>query len=268
MPPIDPNTLPFLTRKQMSFEHATKFGLSITTQSNDDGIITIRGLTREGPFLFSHTTVSDRDRHFQRFAVPDFPICIVAINDDATLNHGQTFASIHLEINDNSMLQLCSGFIDSMTSISYPALQKQDRIPGRGHIREVVGANPAAGAEVSVTVPNGAIWLIHAFTVTFVADANPANRRVNILFTNPNGQEVNTVTNINQVAGATKKYNVANYGAFVDSDQLDRLPSQLPSNLYLIAGGTITTSTESIQAGDDFGAPIILLEEFFTNNGL
>lgn len=133
-------------------------------------------------------------------------------------------------------------------------------------LQSIAGANPAAGAEFSVTVPAGAFWVFHALRVNFVADANPATRQVRIIF-DDGTNEVLTIAQSSAITAGVTGWISA--GAFADRGAqvltgsgatLYHIP--VPPALPLGPGYRIRSSTDAIQVGDDFGAPRLLVEQW------
>lgn len=134
------------------------------------------------------------------------------------------------------------------------------RVRSGGVIRTVTGTNPAAGAEVSETVPAGKEWRLLSIAVALVTSATAATRRPHLLIDDGTTVSYRRASNATQAASLTQNYVFAGEGpeaAVRGTWVADPLPS-----LPLGAGYRIRTSTESIQAGDDYGAPVLLVEEF------
>jgi len=118
----------------------------------------------------------------------------------------------------------------------------------------VTGANPAANAEVDDTVPEGEVWEVLAVILTFVADANAANRTVRLAFQDENDAEIYGVANGTAIT--------ATQTVGIEAAPLGAAPSNItgtqyviiPQNFWLGPGCQIKTVTTNLQATDNFGA--------------
>ena len=129
-----------------------------------------------------------------------------------------------------------------------------------GRILSITGTDPDAGAEISEVVPARRRWRILAVRFTFVTDATVADRLVHLHI----DDGVNTfadicVTTAHQ-ASVTKTYNFSNFGS-TQLNPANCLYIPLPP-LPLSPGFRIRTATDLIEAGDNFGAPQLLVEEW------
>jgi hypothetical protein len=136
----------------------------------------------------------------------------------------------------------------------------------RGRLYTVLPANPAAGAEISVPVPAGKRWLFKAMKYRFVTSATVANRNSLQRWADGAGNVfASSGQNLNQAAGGTFDYYIAPgigtaaYGVGAQQQVHNHNP---PLGLELAAGYTIGTLTFGIQAGDQYSAVVILVEEW------
>src|SRR5262245_49862512 len=93
---------------------------------------------------------------------------------------GQTFAILSLIRGEGTaaieLATLAAGSITAQQRLSYPGSAVANTLDSAGALRSITGTQPAAGAEVSETVPTGARWELLAFTVQLVTSAAAANR--------------------------------------------------------------------------------------------
>ena len=259
-------SLPFVLRDMLAFEHAQAFSLRILSQARVASTIVVRGMTREGVFSFSHASQGSTLESQQDFRIPDMPIFLNVIDLAASAIQGEIWAQVTLLVNGDPVYELCAGYLSNHKNLAWPPSNAIAQVPGRGLIRDFSGANPAAGAEVSDVVPDGQVWHVLAMSVTLVTSATAANRRVHFQFFGPVSIGIETFPTIDQTASTTIKYNVAKYGAITDETDGTQILVPLPHDLYLPPGGTIATATVNIQVGDNFGAPSYLIEQFFGGN--
>ena len=137
---------------------------------------------------------------------------------------------------------------------------------GGGQILRIVGPDPALGDEVSVLVPTDRRWRLVTLNLLLTTDATATDRQVGLILQNNALGAVFTTG----LAGAQPASTVRNYAygnrPFVGPvvTDLDQIP--LPSPLILGPGFRILTLTTNLQAGDDFLAPILLVEEWITTS--
>jgi len=142
---------------------------------------------------------------------------------------------------------------------------------GEGNIRTVTGTDQAANTEVSEAVPADAVWDLLSFSVVLVTDANAANRSIDLVIddgTTENKRESVIATGTSQVASVTRTHLWAPFGINRASDNVTvdgidlgthwemRSPGLLPE------GYRVRTNTRSIQATDNYAAPIFQVREW------
>ena len=159
---------------------------------------------------------------------------------------------------------LCQGYVDGESSLSWPIGRMEGSCDGQGLIRSISGTSPAAGAEISETVPTLARWLLLTFRFVLVTSVTVANRYPQLLI----DDGVNPVMQIDgqRVIPASSTFGL-NFGAGVPFRQSpgnvnDTLA--LPVPIKLLPGWRIRTSTNLIQAGDQYSTPQYVVEEWVT----
>lgn len=151
--------------------------------------------------------------------------------------------------------------------LPYPSHQQTRVIgqcgpPGTGRSRSIAGTNPAAGAEISETVPTGTRWHISAVRISLVTDGTAANRTFQLVFddgASPSFADI--ITQTAQTAGTTRVYFFTLDLPVMELAVVGNLLYPLPSELWLPEGFRMRTVTTNLQAGDDYGAPEFLVEE-------
>jgi len=178
---------------------------------------------------------------------------------------GQTFVHVSLYQNNNNSNNrnalLIQNYLQSGNALSFPRSKIQDSIEGKGVIRLVSGTDPAAGEEVLETVPTNAKWKILAVRFFLTTDATVANRQPALMIDDGSNEIHRSIYHNAQTASLVRSY-FFNLGstftaAVNNSWHLNNLPE-----LELPAGARIRSVTSGIQAGDDFAAPNILVEEW------
>jgi len=180
----DPNSFPFITREMLKFGQKAPIGLRLTTQASSAAILTVKGMTREGPFTLAHQTVATGDRTTENFQLPDIPIFVSVFDLSAFFVQGACYASLGLTLNDDIIHPLGSGLVYIQHPLTWPPTLSQDWRPKGGELRSVSSANPAAGAELSLGVTTNFTWRILAVSFTLVTDATVTNRLPHLVFEN------------------------------------------------------------------------------------
>lgn len=258
--------LPFLTREMLRFGNKAKVELQIQAVSVDAGEVKIRGYNRSGFFEYSHSVTGGGTTSSETFAIPDLPIGLSVIDDGSWFVQGECYATVSLLINGEVVQDLCSGFVFYGKGISFPVANSIDTRPGGGQIVTISGTNPAAGAEVSMSVPSGQIYRILAINFSLTTDANAANRRVHVQFqSETTGMTIDCYGDTDQAASVSRTYSCAAFGATPATTDDNDIIIPIPQDIYLPAGGDIKTATTNKQAGDDYGIPRVLVERFFSS---
>lgn len=143
----------------------------------------------------------------------------------------------------------------------------QHSIPNtHGKLRVITGADPAAGADASDTKDNFTRWRIISYRIQLVADANVANRRVCFQINTAGSVIFIIPSTVDQTAGQTVIYDFIagqpDRTAVVNSNLILGLPPDLWVNQEPVLIGT---TTQNLQVGDNFGTPIIYVEEWIEN---
>ena len=141
-----------------------------------------------------------------------------------------------------------------------PPTENNDRVT-------IAGTNPAAGAEVSEAVPAERIWeKFHGIYVTLVTDTTVISRTVDVIFADASGNELSRVQFATAIpASQTVKLHLGHW-AVVPADTSTNHFRNVDPDLELGPTDTIKTVTANIQAGDDFGAPTLIVKEQRVHN--
>lgn len=235
----------------------------------------VTGLTVTGRFLgldgevryFSERHVPNTDRTFNATThqLGEGWLLSLLIVANSTPSLGQIFARVGLSrgagVATTAHSILAQGVVSNLQGLAWPGSPITDSINRPGFIRELAGTDPAAGVECSDTVPSGARWSLRAYTVPLVADGTAANRFPTLVIDDGSLVMFRAEAPEAVVASQTR--------TFQASPGTDRLVSvsgfpswNVPIGLQMFAGCRIRTSTTNLQAGDNWGSPIILVEEW------
>ena len=155
---------------------------------------------------------------------------------------------------------LLQGYASATQRLAWPGSEIAGSTSGRGALRAVVGTDPAAGAEVVETVPAGARWRLASLSLTLVTSATVATRRPVLLLDDGANIYAAIASVGTQAASLTGGYTWTS-GGYGDNNVATANLAALPVDCWLPAGHRFRTSTVAIQAGDNYGAPVYLIEE-------
>lgn len=132
----------------------------------------------------------------------------------------------------------------------------------RGRPRLITGTNPAAGVEISETVPSGVSWKILTVMIHLVADATVANRILEVRFDDASTTDVWRYQHTSPITASQDRILLQgrSLGAQMTGGNNNVILIPLPA-LVLPAGFRIRTITANLQAGDDYAAPVFFVEE-------
>lgn len=173
-----------------------------------------------------------------------------------TLTHGSAASRVE-------HTTLASGYCAQDNYIYWPGRPGVDSLTGKGLLRVIPGTNPAAGAEILETVPTGARWRFIAMRAVLVTDATVATRVPSIVFQSAVPLEFLRIgPQTGQGLSTTGIFSWLS-GQGYDSGALATIQSiGVPGSMWLAAGHRIATVTTNLQAGDDWAAPVLFLEEY------
>lgn len=246
--------------------------LLITSLSGDgDARVRITGRfldpTRRTPVPIEIPHVPNTDRTAATQTVPlgeGWLTGLTAIASSGTPGYAHTFIRIDLirgRGNSATVLQtLMQGPVTALTRRAWPGSPVAAAIEGPGTLRTIAGTDPAANTSISETVPTGARWRLHSMAFSLVTDANAANREVSITFDDGATAYMVAASGVNQAASLTRRYSAAKGGIRGAAATAAEITIALP-DVWLPAGHRIRTVTTNIQAGDNYGAPLLHVEE-------
>lgn len=229
-----------------------------------------RRLTDAGklePFAYDHTPNSDRT-----VATDDYPLGIGAVMNlscfatGGTPKIGQTFVIVQIirglgaaAIVLGTLLQ---GYVTSTQGLGWPGSPIQTSTEGPGYTRIITGTDPAAGANVSETVPTGARWQLLALEVEFDTDATVIDRTVFLDFVFGGGILFRAAPPLTIPASMGAQCSWGAGVAAVGQAAYATFQGSTPAPLILPAGTIIRTGVGNGQAGDNFRAPTYTVQEW------
>ena len=160
---------------------------------------------------------------------------------------GQTFVQLSivrgLSGGVEDLATLAAGYVTATQRLAYPGSKVVNTLDGGGALRSITGTTPAAGAEISESVPTGARWELIAFRTQFVTDANAATRTIRLLLDDGTNIYAHSSTNLGQTAGLTDIYAWEQGLMTPFVGQVNAALAGLPVNNRLGAGHRIRTVT-------------------------
>jgi hypothetical protein len=182
---------------------------------------------------------------------------------------GQLYVSLSLNRGTLAQFQisqtLCAGYTTLDTPLSWPWSGIRSPLETPGDIVTVVGGVPAAGAEITETVPTFVRWRLISFKFRFVTAIAVANRVPALaLDDGANVYSLSTAGAV-QIASITEDYSAApGLMATFLSGAVANLG--LPMNSFLPAGHRIRTITSAIQAADQYSAIEYAVEQWLVGS--
>jgi hypothetical protein len=179
---------------------------------------------------------------------------------------GQTFVKVDVIRGRGAaatvLATILQDHVTERQSVTWPGSPVRSSMGDVPSPRFVTGTDPPVGTVWSETVPTGARWELLAATYDLTTDATVANRtpRVTILTGAVTIVDVGTPGVI--TASLTRpSWFVAGLPFGTQNSFNDRLVS-LPAMFLLLAGQVIRANVDNGQAGDNLGAPTLLIREW------
>jgi len=156
---------------------------------------------------------------------------------------------------------LGQGYVTDTSRLGGPGSRLTASIAGPGVLRSITGTDPAAGVEIAETVPTNARWRPLAIQFAFVTDATVANREVSLVVDDGATGFARVPSGTAQTATLTRTYSAFHHAPRNTIAQDGTLNLPLP-RIDLQGGHSLRTVTTNLQAGDNFGPPQLLVEEW------
>lgn len=253
---------PFPTRDMLSFGGEISFILRVQTQTIATTTVEVTGMSKDGPFKFRFITGTDGSIEERDFPLPDIPVfaSVRDVGEDTT--QGELYARMLLVGNGNELTELGAGLVYNSRSVTWPFSNVTDQLPGHGHFKIVTSADPAAGAEATISVPQHKLWRVYSVEFDLQSDSNAATRRVHLIFGETGVNGINCFADTSQIVNELFHYSAAHFGGSIDAEHDDDKLIPIPNPLWLMSEEVIETETTAIQAGDNFTPLRVRVEEF------
>jgi len=157
---------------------------------------------------------------------------------------------------------LAQGYVTSKQRLGWPGGIFGSSLDGGGALRVISGTTPAAGANISETVPTGARWELLAVHFLFTTSAAVANRVVALGFNNGGQVYQYFMNQQNQAASLGWEYVFGQGLPALNAGSLLVAIAGLAVGNRLLAGDLIQTFTAAIQAADQFSQVRLVVREW------
>lgn len=225
------------------------------------------------PMQLFFTPAATRSEQFADFRLTEGYLLSVVVRKTGDAKRGQLWcelkivrgrfeSSAALEVTER--WQIITGYVYDGRPLSWPPGTHENLRDGPGFIRAIAGTNPAAGVEISESVPVGAMWRLLGWRAQLVAAAGGGTRVPILVIDDGVTTLVESVAPTGQAGGTTVDYLASPGLARLDEGQ-SRQRLGFPVGLILDQNYRIRTSTVALAAGDDWGTPILWVEEWLTS---
>jgi hypothetical protein len=231
------------------FREAKSPVLHIVTYSDTIRGVVIRGLTVTGLIHDAFNTLTNFTQSTRNVAITEIPISLTVEAAAAGVKRGQLYVQVFLQLSGVNAALLTAGYVSSQAPLSYPESGITPPTFGPGYLYQATVADPAAGADFAMTVPNNCRWRVHAVKFQLDTDGTVLNRTaiLNITGSGVRLYGFARPTDV-QAASTSKLYTFANYDV-VPATYDDIIAGQLPRTLIANPGG-IGSTIDNLQAGD------------------
>lgn len=247
--------------ENLSWVKSQKLDLFIESFSNAARTVQVRGYSETEQIVADHVTSADRSLATSVVQLTEPPIALTLRTLETSVSRGECYVKVSLRAEGVVIALLAAGYVTDAGTQAWPNGKIESSVEGRGLIRLITGTNPAAGVEISETVPTGARWRIISFRFTFLTDATVANRQPRIALDDGTSIYYRQANSTVHGASLSFSYNALGSSAGNMATGAD-LSLILPLLHILMAGHKITTVTALLQAGDNFDAPSYVVEEW------
>jgi hypothetical protein len=228
-----------------------------------------RRLTIDGeikPFAERHVPNSDRSLATTYHGIGTGWILTASVYAAAgSPRRGQVFCIVDVQRGLTSAGQiigtLVHDYVTDTQRLTWPGSHVNMSTDGRGALLSVAGNDPAAGAEVAVTVPTNARWRLRSLVLALTTSAAVANREVAVNIDDGANVLAHVPARYTHTAGLARVYTFAPGLTSAVAAQDTGVCVPIP-DLDLLQGWRITTATSGKDAGDDYAAPRLLVEEW------
>lgn len=225
----------------------------------------VRVLTKHTLYPYTIPGTTDRTLNTAEFRVTDYPMNVVATRATPGTRRGEIFIQVLMQLSGVATATLISGYLTDISNLNWPPGKLENFTDGAGLLRSIAGTDPAAGSEISESVPTNARWQLRSMRFSLVTSADVGDRRPGIIVDDGTSTLLTRYFGVTQAASLTRTYEVhfgekADDGAF-DAGNIARIYLP-PKAASLLQGWRIRTTTVGLFAADNYGAPQLNAEEW------
>lgn len=191
----------------------------------------------------------------------------VAIRVDAGAPlDGQCFVVVELGLGLGAQFVpldvLVSDTITAARRVAWPGSPLRGPLDGAGAVRAIAGTTPAAGAEITETVPTGARWELLALTARLTTSATVANREPSLFFDDGATVYLGSPIQVNLTASTVWVVSWFQGAGVITANVSGTETAPIPTNVRIPAGHRIRTSSQNLQVGDQWAVVEYLVREW------
>jgi hypothetical protein len=179
---------------------------------------------------------------------------------------GQTFVKVDVirgfsgaTVTLGTMLQ---GYISSQQGLGWPGSAIQNSLEVTGVERLIVGATPAAGADIAETVPTGARWQVLTARGRLVTDATVVNRQPFLRLDDATVIGYYVQAQSVTIGASGTMFSFWASGAALNAAIATQPVAPLPTDTRLVAGERVLISATNLQAADQWDQARLLVREW------
>ena len=235
--------------------------LFIESYSNATQVVQVRGFSESEQITHNHTTNTDRSLATSTIQLADFPTHLTVRTAGTSVKRGACYVKVSVRAEGVVVALLFSGYVTDAGTPAYPNGKTESSVEGPGLIRSITGTDPAAGVEISETVPTGARWRLIYLHTDIVVDATVISRQATLDITDGTNSVHHSWAGANITSGQTVHITWGDFGAR-DSGNTTAYQGMIGNIVKLMAGYIIKTATTNMQAGDNYSTPQLFVEEW------
>lgn len=240
--------------------------LRIESWSNSARVLLLRGVSGDLPFSFEHTTNADRSRAASDFTIDPYkfirPELLSVAPVTVPVRRGECYVRVTLLHEDKIIAVLSAAYLTDSKTITWPPGVFESSTEGPGLLRTFVGTDPAAGAQINEEVPTNAVWKLKSVRASLITDATVVNRHAQIQVHDGTRQVWALTSSYDHIASSTVAYLGLPIGIEIMTPRWAQVTFGFPLDMYMFQGWSLRSSIEAGVAGDDWGAPVIQVEEW------
>jgi len=217
-------------------------------------------------FEFGHTPNTDRSKAESTYTLTTGRLIDVAVTPKSGAPYrGHCYVTLGLARRTAPTTEyyqdLAKGYVTAAGGLIWPGGPYLDSVEGPGLLRSATGTDPAAGAEISEAVPTNARWRLRLLQAVLVTSVAVADRRADFLVDDGASTLFYLLTATTQAASLSYTYQLAEYG-YIPAVVGGYVYYSFPFFGPLLQGWRIRSATTNLQAGDNWSAPQMEVEEW------